>query len=49
MTIGSEHSAAWRDPGPVIEEMVRRIAERFHPERIILFGSHAKGAGRSDG
>lgn len=26
-----------------IEEMVRRIAERFSPERIILFGSHARG------
>ncbi|MFY4730924.1 nucleotidyltransferase domain-containing protein [Nitrospira sp. BLG_2] len=27
----------------VIAEMVRRIVERFHPERIILFGSHARG------
>ncbi|MBI3615254.1 MAG: nucleotidyltransferase domain-containing protein [Candidatus Omnitrophica bacterium] len=26
-----------------IEEMVRRIAERFHPEKIILFGSYARG------
>ena len=26
-----------------IAEMVRRIVERFHPERIILFGSHARG------
>ena len=26
-----------------IAEMVRRIVERFHPERIILFGSHACG------
>lgn len=26
-----------------IDEMVRRIVERFHPERIILFGSHARG------
>ncbi|MBH0185097.1 MAG: nucleotidyltransferase domain-containing protein [Nitrospira sp.] len=23
--------------------MVRRIVERFHPERVILFGSHARG------
>ena len=23
--------------------MVRRIVSRFHPERIILFGSHARG------
>jgi len=26
-----------------IKEMVRRIAGRFHPEKIILFGSHARG------
>ena len=24
-------------------EMVRRIVERFDPERIVLFGSHARG------
>src|SRR5213594_2671500 len=26
-----------------IKEIVRRIVERFDPERIILFGSHARG------
>ena len=26
-----------------IEEMVRRIVERFHPEQVILFGSYARG------
>lgn len=26
-----------------IQEMVRRIVEGFHPEKIILFGSHAHG------
>lgn len=31
-----------------IEEMVRRIVERFDPERIILFGSRARGAARAD-
>jgi predicted nucleotidyltransferase len=31
-----------------IEEMVRRIAEGFSPERIILFGSHARGEARED-
>lgn len=31
-----------------IEEMVRRIAQRFHPERIILFGSHARGTAGPD-
>jgi predicted nucleotidyltransferase len=30
-----------------IERMVRRIVSQFHPERIILFGSQARGdAGR---
>jgi predicted nucleotidyltransferase len=28
--------------------MVRRIVERFDPEQIILFGSHARGTGRPD-
>ncbi|GEM_PF-6686839 len=45
----AERSAGWRDPKPVIDEMVRRITERFHPEQIILFGSHAKGTGRRGG
>lgn len=26
-----------------IDRMVRRIVERFDPERVILFGSHARG------
>lgn len=33
--------------GDVLEIMVRRIVERFHPLRVILFGSRARGkAGR---
>jgi uncharacterized protein len=31
-----------------IIEMVRRIVERFHPERIILFGSYARGTAGPD-
>lgn len=31
-----------------ITEMVRRIVERFHPERIILFGSYARGTAGPD-
>ncbi|MCL5105443.1 MAG: nucleotidyltransferase domain-containing protein [Armatimonadetes bacterium] len=31
-----------------IEIMVERIASRFSPERIILFGSQARGDARSD-
>ncbi|PYQ55116.1 MAG: nucleotidyltransferase domain-containing protein [Acidobacteria bacterium] len=38
----------WTPPTPAevehtIQEMVRRIAERFEPERVILFGSQARG------
>ncbi len=29
-------------PEQIIEEMVRRIAEKFSPQKIILFGSRAK-------
>lgn len=31
------------DASAVILRMVRRIARKFHPEKIILFGSHARG------
>lgn len=31
-----------------IREMVRRIAAQFHPDKIILFGSHARGDARPD-
>ena len=38
----------WTPPTPAevqakIQEMVQRIVEGFHPEKIILFGSHARG------
>lgn len=32
----------------ILEETVRRIVNKFHPERIILFGSHAKGEPTED-
>ena len=32
----------------IIDEMVRRIVGRFDPEKIILFGSHARGTGGPD-
>ena len=32
----------------IIAEMVRRIVERFHPAKIILFGSHACGTAGVD-
>ncbi len=31
-----------------IDAMVRRIVERFEPEKVILFGSHARGSAGSD-
>ena len=31
-----------------IQEMARRIAEEFRPDRIILFGSHARGEANPD-
>jgi len=31
-----------------IDEMVQRIAERFDPDQIILFGSRARGTARPD-
>jgi predicted nucleotidyltransferase len=31
-----------------IDEMVRRIVKRVHPEKIILFGSYARGSATLD-
>lgn len=31
------------DLAPDIAEIVRRIVSRFNPDKIILFGSHARG------
>lgn len=36
------------DAQTAIEDLVARIARRFSPERIILFGSHARGEAQSD-
>jgi predicted nucleotidyltransferase len=33
---------------PIIAEMVRRIVDRFLPERIVLFGSQARGTDDDD-
>ncbi len=37
-----------RIPDEVIYEVARRIADRFHPQRIILFGSYAYGIPRAE-
>lgn len=31
-----------------IQEMVRRIVEKFHPNQVILFGSYARGTAGPD-
>src|SRR3954469_13862337 len=35
-------------PLRVIRRFARQVAERFHPDRIILFGSHAYGTPHAD-
>ena len=32
----------------ILDSMVKRIVARFHPEKIILFGSYARGEATSD-
>jgi uncharacterized protein len=32
----------------IIAHMVQRIVEQFHPDKIILFGSHARGTAGPD-
>lgn len=32
-----------RIPQKAIEDLVRQIVEKFHPQKIILFGSYARG------
>ena len=38
----------WEPVQDSIHEMVRRIAAQFHPDKIILFGSHSRGDARPD-
>ena len=37
-----------RIPNSIIHELVRRIADEFQPQRIILFGSYAIGTPRPE-
>ena len=37
-----------RFPQKAIDEVVRQIAENFHPQQIILFGSYARGNPRPE-
>ena len=38
-----EMPSTYRVDEESIDQMVQRIVERFHPLRVILFGSHARG------
>ena len=39
----------WQKQAAVtVRQMVRRIVDRFAPEQIILFGSHARGTAGAD-
>jgi predicted nucleotidyltransferase len=40
--------AAASPAGKKIDAMVRRIVQRFDPEKVILFGSHARGTAGPD-
>jgi hypothetical protein len=37
-----------RGPRAAIRRYVRQLIERFHPQRVILFGSHAYGRPHED-
>jgi uncharacterized protein len=37
-----------RVPRAAIRKYVRRVVERFHPQKVILFGSHAYGTPHPD-
>ena len=37
-----------RELQQTIDRMVQRIVERFHPDRVILFGSHGRGTAGPD-
>jgi len=37
-----------RIPEKAIQDVVRQIAEKFHPQKIILFGSYARGNPRPE-
>jgi uncharacterized protein len=36
------------DPGALLEEVTRRVVEESRPEKVILFGSRARGEARLD-
>lgn len=40
--------AVGSDADPVLELITRTVVDRFHPRRIVLFGSRARGDARVD-
>src|SRR5271155_785643 len=51
-TIAKAEPASWYSgadvPMRVIRRFARQVAERFHPDKIILFGSYAYGTPHAD-
>jgi predicted nucleotidyltransferase len=52
-TSSARHVQAYRYPSPdiprsAIRRFARQIAERFHPKRVILFGSYAHGTPQAE-
>jgi predicted nucleotidyltransferase len=37
-----------KNQADITAEITRRIVERFHPQRVVLFGSRARGDARED-
>lgn len=48
MQPSTRQTQASADVGAIIDEMVRRLVARFDPEKVILFGSRARGDARPD-
>ena len=45
---GGTQQVASTEGDPVLSEVVRRLVEEFHPQRVYLFGSRARGEARED-
>ena len=48
MTTTAERTPAAQSGDPMLDEMVQRLVDAVHPDRIILFGSRARGDARPD-
>ncbi len=44
----TSHRVATPIDQALLNDITRRIVERFHPRRVLLFGSHARGTAHAD-